>query len=223
MCWSAWSTRPRASPASIRSSCGGAISSATSRCRTRPRSAPPTTAAISRRCSTRRWRSPTTTASSSAGAKRRSAASYRGIGISCMLEHAGGAPTESALLTFPGDGTLVLGLNVQNDRPRPCHGVSARWSPSGSASRRDKIVHRHGDSALEICRLRVGRLALGDDGGRSLRQRRSTRCWRRASPSRAAMLEAGEGRHRLSRRPLRGGRHRPARRRCSRSPRAPPR
>ena len=39
---------------------------------------------------------------------------YRGIGISCMLEHAGGAPIEGALLTFPGDGTLTVNLNVQS-------------------------------------------------------------------------------------------------------------
>src|ERR1051326_3849722 len=39
---------------------------------------------------------------------------YRGFGICCLLEHAGGAPTESAMLSFPGNDTLVLSLNVQN-------------------------------------------------------------------------------------------------------------
>jgi carbon-monoxide dehydrogenase large subunit len=38
---------------------------------------------------------------------------YRGIGVSCMLEHAGAMPTESASLTFAGD-KLVLGCNVQS-------------------------------------------------------------------------------------------------------------
>jgi carbon-monoxide dehydrogenase large subunit len=38
---SAWSRKPRASPASIRQSCGGAISSRLPPCRTRPPSAPP--------------------------------------------------------------------------------------------------------------------------------------------------------------------------------------
>ena len=52
------------------------------------------TAAISRPCSTRRWRSPTTTVSSSAGARPRKRGKYRGFGISCMLEHAGGLPLE---------------------------------------------------------------------------------------------------------------------------------
>ena len=37
----------------------------------------------------------------------------RGIGISFLLEHSGGTPTESAALWFPGDGTLVVGLGVQ--------------------------------------------------------------------------------------------------------------
>ena len=39
---------------------------------------------------------------------------YRGFGICCLLEHSGGAPTESAKLTFPGNETLLMTLNVQN-------------------------------------------------------------------------------------------------------------
>src|SRR6185503_13071681 len=38
----------------------------------------------------------------------------RGIGVSCMLEHAGAMPTETASLTFTGDSKLVMGLNVQS-------------------------------------------------------------------------------------------------------------
>jgi len=38
----------------------------------------------------------------------------RGIGVSCMLEHAGAMPTEMASLGFPGDDKLTLGLNVQS-------------------------------------------------------------------------------------------------------------
>ncbi len=48
--------------------------------------------------------------------RRREAAKrkrYRGIGVSCMLEHAGAMPTESASLTFAGD-KLILGCNVQS-------------------------------------------------------------------------------------------------------------
>ena len=38
----------------------------------------------------------------------------RGIGFSCMLEHAGGAPLESAALLFPGGESAMLALNVQS-------------------------------------------------------------------------------------------------------------
>src|SRR6202795_2834989 len=39
---------------------------------------------------------------------------YRGLGVSCMLEHAGGAPIEGAAIAFTGDHSgnqsMVLGL-----------------------------------------------------------------------------------------------------------------
>jgi aerobic carbon-monoxide dehydrogenase large subunit len=74
---------------------------------------------------------------------------YRGIGISCMLEHSGGSPLEGAWLTFPGDDTLVVNLNVQSTG----QGHASVFPPL-IAERlgipRDKVQHRHGDSALEI-------------------------------------------------------------------------
>ena len=74
---------------------------------------------------------------------------YRGIGISCMLEHAGGTPTEGALLSFPGDGTITVNLNVQSTG----QGHATVFIPL-VADRlgipREKVNHRHGDSALEI-------------------------------------------------------------------------
>ncbi len=74
---------------------------------------------------------------------------YGGIGISCMLEHAGGTPIEGALLSFAGDGTLTVNLNVQSTG----QGHATVFIPL-VADRlgipRDKVVHRHGDSALEI-------------------------------------------------------------------------
>jgi carbon-monoxide dehydrogenase large subunit len=85
-------------------------------------------------------------------ARRRAAKSrgrYRGIGISCMLEHAGGTPTEGALLTFPGDGTLTVNLNVQSTG----QGHATVFLPLVAerlSVARDKLTHRHGDSALEI-------------------------------------------------------------------------
>src|SRR5262249_2104628 len=39
---------------------------------------------------------------------------YRGVGISCYLEHSGGAPTEGASLSFSDDKSLILGLGVQS-------------------------------------------------------------------------------------------------------------
>ena len=76
---------------------------------------------------------------------------YRGIGISCMLEHSGGSPIEGAWLTFPGDGTLTVNLNVQSTGqghasvfPRLVAerlGIAARQgSPTGTAIRRLEIA-----------------------------------------------------------------------------------
>jgi len=74
---------------------------------------------------------------------------YRGIGISCMLEHSGGSPLEGAWLTFPGNDTLTVSLNVQSTG----QGHASVFPPL-IAERlgipRDKVHHRHGDSALEI-------------------------------------------------------------------------
>jgi aerobic carbon-monoxide dehydrogenase large subunit len=84
---------------------------------------------------------------------RRSAAKkrgkYRGIGISCMVEHAGGAPLEGALLTFPGDGTLTVNLNVQSTGQGHAS-VFPRLVAERLGIAPDKVTHRHGDSALEI-------------------------------------------------------------------------
>jgi aerobic carbon-monoxide dehydrogenase large subunit len=38
----------------------------------------------------------------------------RGIGVSCMLEHAGAMPMEQASVSFPGGEQLILGCNVQS-------------------------------------------------------------------------------------------------------------
>jgi carbon-monoxide dehydrogenase large subunit len=74
---------------------------------------------------------------------------YRGIGLSCLLEHAGGSPLEGALFTFPGDGTLVVNLNVQSTG----QGHASVFPPLVAERLgvpRDKVTHHHGDSALEI-------------------------------------------------------------------------
>jgi carbon-monoxide dehydrogenase large subunit len=74
---------------------------------------------------------------------------YRGIGLSCLLEHAGGSPLEGALFTFPGDGTLTVNLNVQSTG----QGHASVFPPLVAERLgipRDKVTHHQGDSALEI-------------------------------------------------------------------------
>jgi carbon-monoxide dehydrogenase large subunit len=85
-------------------------------------------------------------------ARRREAKSrgkYRGIGISCMLEHSGGTPLEGAWLTFSGDGTLTVNLNVQSTGQGHAS-VFGRLVADRLGIPRDRVGHRHGDSALEI-------------------------------------------------------------------------
>jgi aerobic carbon-monoxide dehydrogenase large subunit len=84
--------------------------------------------------------------------RRRAAAKrgkYRGLGIACMLEHAGGAPLEGTALSFPGGETLVLGLNVQSTG----QGHASAFNPllaERLGIKVERIEHRHGDSAMEI-------------------------------------------------------------------------
>ncbi|HET7850978.1 MAG TPA: xanthine dehydrogenase family protein molybdopterin-binding subunit [Pseudolabrys sp.] len=74
---------------------------------------------------------------------------WRGIGISCMLEHAGALPTEGAMLQFPGGDTLVLALNVQSTGQAHAT-VFGRVLAEKLGIERKHIVHKHGDSAFEI-------------------------------------------------------------------------
>jgi carbon-monoxide dehydrogenase large subunit len=74
---------------------------------------------------------------------------YRGIGISCMLEHAGGAPLESASMLFPGDGGAVLALNVQSTGQGHAS-IFPRLAAGRLGIPAEKVRHRHGDSDLEL-------------------------------------------------------------------------
>ncbi len=74
---------------------------------------------------------------------------YRGIGISCMLEHAGGSPIEGARFIFPGDGTVTLNLNVQSTGQGHAS-VFPRLVADRLGIPRDRVTHKHGDSALDI-------------------------------------------------------------------------
>ena len=84
--------------------------------------------------------------------RRREAAKrgkYRGFGISCMLEHAGGFPLEGTALSFPGGEHLVLGLNVQSTG----QGHATVFNPMLAERlgiKPEHIEHRHGNSAMEI-------------------------------------------------------------------------
>jgi len=74
---------------------------------------------------------------------------YRGLGVSCMLEHAGGMPLEGATIAFPTANSLDLVLNVQSTGQG-----HATVFPPIVAKRLgipvETIRHRHGDSSNEI-------------------------------------------------------------------------
>jgi carbon-monoxide dehydrogenase large subunit len=84
--------------------------------------------------------------------RRREAAKrgkYRGLGISCMLEHAGGSPLEGTELKFPGGEKLLLNLNAQSTG----QGHATTFTPMLAQRlgiRPELIQHQHGDSAMEI-------------------------------------------------------------------------
>ena len=74
---------------------------------------------------------------------------FRGLGISCMLEHAGGVPLEGTSVSFPGGEKLVLGLNVQSTG----QGHATTFNPllaERLGIKAEQIEHRHGNSAMEI-------------------------------------------------------------------------
>jgi carbon-monoxide dehydrogenase large subunit len=73
----------------------------------------------------------------------------RGIGVSCFLEHAGGVPTESASLMFPGGDRLVLGIGVQNTGQGHAT-VYPRLIAARLGIPAAQIAHRHGDTNLGL-------------------------------------------------------------------------
>jgi carbon-monoxide dehydrogenase large subunit len=73
----------------------------------------------------------------------------RGIGVSCMLEHAGATPMEMASLSFPGGDKLLLGLNVQSTGQSHAT-VFGRLLAQKLGIDAGQIVHRHGDSNMGI-------------------------------------------------------------------------
>jgi carbon-monoxide dehydrogenase large subunit len=74
---------------------------------------------------------------------------YRGLGLSCMLEHAGGMPLESASLLFPGGDVAVIALNVQSTGQGHAS-VFPRLAAEQLGIAPEHVRHRHGDSDLEL-------------------------------------------------------------------------
>jgi carbon-monoxide dehydrogenase large subunit len=82
-----------------------------------------------------------------AGAKAKGL--YRGIGLSCFLEHAGAAPTEGAALIFRPDKTLSLALGVQSTGQGHAT-VFARLLAERLGISPDEVKVLQGDSAFGI-------------------------------------------------------------------------
>jgi len=70
----------------------------------------------------------------------------RGIGVSCMLEHAGAMPMEQASVSFPGGDQLILGCNVQSTGQGHAT-VFPRLLAKKLGIDATKIKHCHGDTA----------------------------------------------------------------------------
>jgi len=115
---------------------------------------------------------------------------YRGFGLCCLLEHSGGSPVESASLSFPGDGTLLLSLNVQNTGQGHAT-VFPRVIAERLGIPANKVSHRNGDSSNEL----PGYASVGSrsamTAGHSIAKAMDT-IIAKGKPVAAAMLEAGE-------------------------------
>src|ERR1700733_11590461 len=115
---------------------------------------------------------------------------YRGFGICCLLEHSGGAPIESAKLSFPGNDTMLLTLNVQNTGQGHAT-VFPRVIAQKLGIPANKIPHAHGDSSNE----RPGYASVGSrsamTAGHSIVKAMDV-ILEKGKPIAATMLETGE-------------------------------
>jgi carbon-monoxide dehydrogenase large subunit len=73
----------------------------------------------------------------------------RGIGVSCMLEHAGAMPMETASIGFPGGDKLILGCNVQSTGQSHAT-VFGRMLAHRLGIDAKTIEHRHGDTNMGL-------------------------------------------------------------------------
>ncbi len=74
---------------------------------------------------------------------------FRGIGVSCMLEHAGSLPLEQASVTFPGGDKMILGCNVQSTGQGHAT-VFGQLLADKLGVDRKTIQHKDGDTALGL-------------------------------------------------------------------------
>jgi aerobic carbon-monoxide dehydrogenase large subunit len=91
-------------------------------------------------------------------ARSQAAGKRRGLGVSCFLEHAGGAPMEGAALVFPGDSTIALDLAI---------------GPSGQGHAtifRRLVVERLGVPEAQVV-MRTGDTRLGVEGSGTVASR----------------------------------------------------
>jgi carbon-monoxide dehydrogenase large subunit len=72
-----------------------------------------------------------------------------GFGISCLLEHSGGTPTESAALNFTDDGSLMVVLGVQSTGQGHAT-VYKRLAAERLGIPAERVFVRQGDTALGI-------------------------------------------------------------------------
>jgi len=73
----------------------------------------------------------------------------RGFGISCLLEHAGGTPTESAGLIFAADDALMVALGVHSTGQGHAT-VYRRLAAARLGIAEDRVFVRAGDTALGV-------------------------------------------------------------------------
>jgi aerobic carbon-monoxide dehydrogenase large subunit len=115
---------------------------------------------------------------------------YRGFGICCLLEHSGGAPIESAKLSFPAKDSLLLTLNVQNTGQGHAT-VFPRVIAQKLGIPFEKISHSNGDSSNEL----PGYASVGSrsamTAGHAIVKATET-ILEKGKPIAAAMLETGE-------------------------------
>jgi carbon-monoxide dehydrogenase large subunit len=74
---------------------------------------------------------------------------WRGLGISCFLEQAGGSPIESAVISFPGGDVVSLGMHVQSTGQGHAT-VFSRLVAQKLGIAPEQVRHRHGDTNLNL-------------------------------------------------------------------------